>query len=131
VAFVAISSNEKVLLAVALLNTAGIFIHIGISYYFAYSKMEVMLFHLRNCPAVTHRVPSLKLGASGRMYVFIAITAVLAMPRRLVRIGSASAEDIENFPLDLKRKIIMLYWSCFALALVMLILTLIIEFEII
>lgn len=127
----AISGSEKILLTVSLLNTAGIFIHIGISYYFAHSKMELMLSHLKNCPAVMLRTPSLKLGYSGKMYVFIAITAVLAMPRRLVRIGSASAEDIDNFPADLKRKIIMLYWSCLALTAVMCVLAVIVEFELV
>ena len=128
---VAISAGEKVFLTVGLLNTLGVFIHVGISCYFAYNKMGVMLSHLTNCPAVTRRVPSLQLGLLGRMYVFVAITAVLAMPRRLVRMGSANAEDIESFPLGLKRKIIMLYWSCLVLTLIMLALSLVVELELI
>ncbi|HEX8595622.1 MAG TPA: hypothetical protein VF682_20465 [Pseudomonas sp.] len=127
----AISTNEKIFLIVGLLDFSGIFIYLGISYYLASTKMELMLFHLSNCRAVMSRTPSLRLGLTGKMYVFAGIIAVLTMPRRLIRKGGANAEDIANFPPGLRRKIVVLNWSGVALLLVMCVLWLIIEFELI
>jgi len=119
------------MLTVGLLNFSGTFLYIGISYYFAHTKMDLMLSYLKNCPSVTLRRPSLALGLSGKFYVFIAITAVLTVPRRMIRIGGASAEDIANFPTDLRRKIIWLHWSGMTMLLILCVLALIVEFELI
>ena len=127
----AISAAEKVILTVGLLNFSGIFLYLGISYYFALTKMDLMLSYLKNCPSVTLRIHSLKLGLSGKMYVFAGISAVLIMPHRMIRIGGASAEDIANFPPDLRRKIIWLQWGGMMMQLIMFVLWLIVEFELV
>jgi hypothetical protein len=128
---VAISASEKVFLGVGLLNFAGALLYLGISYYFALTKMDLMLPYLKNSPSVMLRIHSLKLGLSGKMYVFAGISAVLMMPHRMIRIGGASAEDIANFPPDLRRKIIWLQWGGMTMLLIMSVLWLIIEFELI
>ena len=126
-----VSAGDKIIAFFAVVNFIGIFFYIGVSYYFCLTKMNLMLSYLKNCPSVTLRRPSLALGLSGKFYVFIAITAVLTVPRRMIRIGGASAEDIANFPTDLRRKIIWLHWSGMTMLLILCVLALIVEFELI
>ncbi len=127
----AISAAEKLILTVGLLNFAGLFVYLGVFYYFVFTKMDFMVSHLKNCPLVMNRINSLRSGLPGKMYVFGAITAVLTVPGRMIRIGGASAEDIENFPADLKRKIVVLHWSGMTALLIMCVLWLIIELELV
>ncbi|MPR03130.1 hypothetical protein F0169_14240 [Pseudomonas sp. MAFF 212408] len=77
----------------------------------AYTKMELMLSHLKNCPAVMIRAPFKSAGTWGRMFVLGAIMGVMTVPRLYLRDGGASSEDLKNFPARLKRKLIVVHWG--------------------
>jgi hypothetical protein len=53
------------------------------------------------------------------MHVLAVITGLMVMPGNFLRDGGANAEDLNNFPVDLKRKLIVLFWTNGVLLLVM------------
>jgi hypothetical protein len=81
--------------------------------------MDRMLDHLKNCPTIMIRTFLINTGPWGRLIVLGAITGLMITPRIHLRIGGASAEDLNNFPADLKRKLIVLYWTIGILVLAM------------
>jgi hypothetical protein len=108
-----VSTADKVFLCLGLIDFGGIFVWIGIALHLAYTKMDLMLAHLKHCPAVMIRAPFKDGGPSGRLFVQGAIMGLMTTPRLYLRDGGASAEDLKNFPADLKRKLIVLHWgSC-------------------
>ncbi|MBV7512630.1 hypothetical protein [Pseudomonas sp. PDM25] len=114
-----ISTADKIFLCVGLIDFVGIFIIIGISLHLAYTKMDVMLNHLQNCPAVMIRAPLRNGGPWGNMFLLGAIMGVMTTPRLYLRDGGASAEDLKNFPAVLRRKLIVLQWTGWGFLLVM------------
>jgi hypothetical protein len=88
---------------------AGIFVCIGISLYFAYFKMDELLKYLENCPAVLGRAALLDFGFKGRLFVLGGIIAVLDKPAMYVSAGGADVGDLERFPADLRRNLLLLY----------------------
>ena len=114
-----ISTADKIFLCVGLIDFVGIFIIIGISLHLAYTKMDVMLNHLQNCPAVMIRAPLRNGGPWGNMFLLGAIMGVMTTPRLYLRDGGASAEYLKNFPAVLRRKLIVLQWTGWGFLLVM------------
>lgn len=114
-----ISTADKIFLCVGLITFGGIFLVIGASLHLAYTKMDVMLDHLKNCPAVMIRAPFRNGGPWGNMFVLGAIMGVMTTPRLYLRDGGACVEDLKNFPVSLKRKLLILQWTGWALLLAM------------
>ncbi|MDY7563567.1 hypothetical protein QN400_00870 [Pseudomonas sp. RTC3] len=106
-----VSTADKVFLCVSLSGFAGVFVFLGIALHLAYTKMDMMLDHLKNCPAVMIRAPFKNGGPAGRLFVLGAIMGLMTVPRLYLRDGGASAEDLKSFPADLKRKLIVLHWG--------------------
>ncbi|CAI8910689.1 Transmembrane protein [Pseudomonas sp. IT-P171] len=113
------SSGDTIFLVIGLIDFAGALISIGISLHLAYTKMDVMLNHLQNCPAVMIRAPLRNAGPWGNMLLLGAIMGVMTTPKLYLRDGGANAEDLKNFPADLKRKLIVLQWTGWGLLLIM------------
>lgn len=114
-----LSSGDTIVLVIGLIYFVGAFISIGISLHLAYTKMDVMLNHLQNCPAVMIRAPLRNAGPWGNMLLLGAIMGVMTTPKIYLRDGGANAEDLKNFPADLKQKLIVLQWTGWGLLLVM------------
>ena len=114
-----LSSGDTIVLVIGLIYFVGAFISIGISLHLAYTKMDVMLNHLQNCPAVMIRAPLRNAGPWGNMLLLSAIMGVMTTPKIYLRDGGANAEDLKNFPADLKQKLIVLQWTGWGLLLVM------------
>lgn len=105
-----VSTAEKVYLCVGLIGFAGVFVYLGCAMHLVYTKMELMLGHLKNCPAVMIRAPFKNGGPWGKMFVLVGIMAVIIAPRLYLLDGGASSEDLKNFPARLKRKMIVMHW---------------------
>lgn len=110
---------DKVFLVIGLIYFAGAFISIGIALHLAYTKMDLMLNHLKNCPVVMIRAPFRNGGPWGNMLLLGAIMGVMTTPRLYLRDGGACSDDLMNFPADLKRKLVILQWTGWGLLLVM------------
>lgn len=126
-----LGTADKIFLAIGLIDFGGLFIIIGISLHLAYTKMDLMLDHLQNCPAVMRRAPFRNGGPWGNMFLLGAIMGVMTTPRLYLRDGGACAEDLKNFPINLKRKLITLQWIGWGLLLIMFGLVAIAELELI
>jgi hypothetical protein len=61
----------------------------------------------------------------GRMQLIGNISSILTFPRFFLKRGLASAEDIDSFPLSLKRQLVMLQWSFIGLIVAMVLLVII------
>lgn len=114
-----LNTAEKIYLCVALIDFGGLFICIGIGLHLAYTKLDLMLGHLKNCPAVTNRAFLASAGPWGRLFVLGGIMGLMTSPKLYLRDGGASLEDLKSFPTDLKRKLVILQWVGWVLLLVM------------
>ncbi|WPX62086.1 hypothetical protein [Pseudomonas sp. MH10] len=114
-----VSTADKIFLCVGLVNFGGIFIWIAIALYLAYTKMDLMLGHMKNSPIVIIRVFLIHTGLWGRLYVFGLIMGMMVTPGMALRRGAVSAEDFKNFPANLKRQLIVMQWAGWGLLLVM------------
>ncbi|MFW0758159.1 hypothetical protein ACN1C3_26135 [Pseudomonas sp. H11T01] len=110
---------DKIFLCVGLIDFGGLFVLLGIALHLAYTKTDVMLNHLKNCPAVMIRAPFKNGGPWGRLFLLGAIMGVVTTPRIYLRDEGASTEDLKSFPAHLKRKLVVLQWADWGLLFVM------------
>lgn len=85
----------------------GMILGLAVALYLAYAKLDLMLGYLRNCPAVMVRAPFKNGGPAGRLFVLSGIIGVVVTPRIYLRDGGAVQEDLDNFPADLKRLLVV------------------------
>lgn len=110
---------DKVLLTIAVVDLAGIFLWIGICLHLAYTKMDLILERLKNCSAIMVRAPLRHGGPWGKLLLVGGISGIVTFPSFYMKRGELSSEDLANFPMPLKRKLIALQWSVIGLLLVM------------
>ena len=126
-----VSTADKIFLCVGLIDFGGLFIWIGIALHLAYTRMDLMLVHLKNCPAVMSRVFLIGTGPWGRLHVFGLIMGLMVVPSVFLRNGAASAEDLKNFPAALKHKLVVMQWASWVRLLVMCGIAAVAEFDLV
>lgn len=87
----------------------GIFIYLGVSLYIAYTKMDRMLACFKNSPYIMIRAPMINGGPWGRLLVLREIVGVIQMPGFYIPDGDVCPEDIDQFPKQLKARLIILH----------------------
>lgn len=110
---------DQVLLVIGIADIVGLMVWIGACLHLAYTKMDVMLEHLKNSPAITAWAPMRQGGPWGKLLLIGGISGLVTFPGPQLKTGQLSAEDLANFPDDLKRKLIRLYWGVIGLLLIM------------
>ncbi|MED7670634.1 hypothetical protein GXB78_25850 [Pseudomonas moraviensis subsp. stanleyae] len=110
---------DKVLLAIAVADIAGLILWIGVCLHLAYTKVDLMLEHLKNCSAIMSRAPLRHGGPWGKLLLVGGISGIVTFPRFYLKRGELSSEDLARFPAPLKRKLAVLQWSVIGLLLVM------------
>jgi len=110
---------DKVLLTIAIADLAGLVLWIGVCLHLAYTKMDLMLEHLKNCSAIMTRAPLRHGGPWGKLLLVGGISGIVTFPNFYLKRGELSSEDLANFPAPLKRKLVVLQWSVISLLLVM------------
>ncbi|WP_426157885.1 hypothetical protein [Pseudomonas sp. TSRC2-2] len=110
---------DKVLLLIAVVDIAGLILWIGVCLHLAYSKLDLMLEHLKNCSAITTRAPLRHGGPWGKLLLVGGISGIVTFPGFHLKRGELSSEDLASFPAPLKRKLAVLQWSVIGLLLVM------------
>lgn len=110
---------DTVLLSIALIDLAGIILWIGVCLHLAYTKMDLMLDHLKNCSAIMTRAPLRHAGPWGKLLLVGGISGIVTFPEFYLKRGELSSEDLAHFPSPLKRKLVALQWSVICLLLVM------------
>lgn len=116
---VSLNVVDKVLLSIAIVDLAGLILWIGFCLHLAYTRMDLMLEHVKNCSAVTARAPLRHGGPWGNLLLVGGISGILTFHLFYLKRGELSSEDLANFPASLKRKLVVLQWSVISLLLVM------------
>ena len=104
-----VSAADKIFLGVSLISFGGLFVFLGVALHLAYTKMDMMLDHLKNCPAVMNRASFKNGGPWGRLFVLGGIVGVIKTPGLYIPDGGACIEDVAKFPGALKVRLITLY----------------------
>jgi len=110
---------DNVLLSIAIADLAGLVLWIGVCLHLAYTKMDLMLEHLKNCSAIMTRAPLRHRGPWGKLLLVGGISGIVTFPKFYLKRGVLNSEDLANFPAPLKRKLAVLQWSVIFLLLVM------------
>ncbi|PTT96303.1 hypothetical protein DBR45_44485 [Pseudomonas sp. HMWF031] len=87
------------------------FVWLVVALQMAYTKMDALLQYLKNSPAITVLAFWKHAGPSGRLRMIGNIAHYVSSPRRGIENGTISAEDIENLPAPIKRKLVILRHS--------------------
>ncbi|AKA23485.1 hypothetical protein PCL1606_20320 [Pseudomonas chlororaphis] len=92
---------------------------LGICLHMAYTKMDLMLEHLKTS-AVLSTLTTLRHGGPwGKLILVGSISGFVTFPNFYLKRGWVSAEDLLGFPAALKRKLVMLQWTALGLMVVM------------
>lgn len=97
----------------------GMFVWVGIALHMAYTQLDLMLTHLKNCSAIMIRAPLRQGGPWGKLLLVGGISGIVTFPGFYLKRGGMSVEDLSNLPVALKRKLAVLQWSVIALLMVM------------
>lgn len=81
----------------------------------AYTKMDFILEHLKNCTAIRARVPLRHGGPWGKLMLIGGISGIITFPGFYLKRGELSLDDLLAFPDVLKRKLIFMHWSALGL----------------
>ncbi|MGH8386415.1 MAG: hypothetical protein ACRESJ_13110 [Pseudomonas sp.] len=117
-----ISVADKIFMSAALINFGGIFVCIGIVFHMAYTKMDLMLEHMKNSSIVTLHAPLRYGGPWGKLLLIGWIASALTSPRYYLKHGSLSIDDLANFPVSLRRRLVVTKWTATLLLAAMLLL---------
>ncbi|AJO79754.1 hypothetical protein [Pseudomonas sp. MRSN 12121] len=114
-----LNTADKIFLVIGLVDFAGIFMVLGICLHMAYTKMDLMLEHLKTS-AVLSTLTTLRHGGPwGKLILVGSISGFVTFPSFYLKRGWVSAEDLQGFPAALKRKLVMLQWTALGLMVVM------------
>ncbi|QNH80578.1 hypothetical protein GGD92_08045 [Pseudomonas protegens] len=94
-------------------------IWIGVCLHLAYTRMDEILELLKNCSAVMNRAPLRHGGPWGKLLLIGGISGVITFPGVYLKHGGVSVEDLNNFPVRLKRKLAVLQWCVIGLLVMM------------
>ena len=98
------------------------FICIGIALYLSYTKGDLMSSHFKNSSSLLTFGIYRRTSLYGRLQLVGNISSILTFPGFFLKRGLANAEDIDSFPLPLKRQLVMLQWSFIGLVVAMVLL---------
>lgn len=90
-------------------------IWIAIMLHMAYTKMDFILEHLKNCKAIMARVPLRHGGPWGKLMLAGGISGIITFPGFYLNRGELCPNDLLAFPHLLRRKMIILHWSALVL----------------
>lgn len=91
------------------------FIWIGVALYMAYTKMDVVLGCLKNSSSVMSMASLRHGGPWGKLLLVGGVSGFVTFPGFYLKRGSINAEDVNNFPAPLRRKLVALQWTVIGL----------------
>lgn len=97
----------------------SMFVWIGVALHMAYTKLDMMLEHLKNCAAIMVRAPLRHGGPWGKLMLIGGISGIITFPGFYLRRGELSLKDLQSFPSPIKRKLAILQWSVWGLLIAM------------
>ena len=97
----------------------SIFVWIGVALHMAYTKLDMMLEHLKNCTAIMVRAPLRHGGPWGKLMLIGGISGIITFPGFYLRRGELSLKNLQSLPSPIKRKLAILQWSVWGLLIAM------------
>lgn len=97
----------------AVLMAIGIWI--ALMLHVAYTKMDFILEHLKNCKAIMALAPLRHGGPWGNLMLTGGIAGIITFHGFYLRRGELSIDDLQAFPPLLKRRLIIMHWSALGL----------------
>jgi len=116
---------DVIFIGVCGLVIIGQFLCIGAALYLSHTKGDFMSSHFKNSSFLLTLGIYRRSSLYGRMQLIGNISSILTFPRFFLKRGLASAEDIDSFPLSLKRQLVILQWSFIGLIVAMVLLVII------
>lgn len=93
----------------------GMIAWIAICLHLAYTRIDGILEHLKNCTAVTDRAPLRDGGPWGKLLLIGGISGIVTFPNFFVKRGEADSSDLQKLPSNIRRKLVFLQWSVWGL----------------
>lgn len=109
------SSAEFIFGCVGGVVLLSLIIWIGVALHLAYTQMDLMLEHLKNCSAIMARAPLRHGGPWGKMLLVGGISGIVTFPSFYLNRGELNVDDLRRFPVPLKRKLAIMQWSVIGL----------------
>ncbi|NUU33634.1 hypothetical protein [Pseudomonas sp. C2B4] len=106
-----ISVASALFVASGLFFFGGAIVVLGVVVYIGHTKGDILSDHFKNSsPVIT--IPALiDKGLRGKTRLVCSVSSVVTFPRFFLKHGIVNAEDLENFPKDLRRKLVALQWA--------------------
>jgi hypothetical protein len=101
--------TDQALVSVWLIGLGGTIVFFVGALHIAYTKMDMMLGHLKNCPFIMNQLFLNHAGPRERLMVLGSIVSVVKAPGFYIPDGGVSIDDIANFPEPLKQRLIKIY----------------------
>lgn len=89
----------------------GVLVWISIALHLAYTKIDLILTHLKNCPAIMVRAPLRHGGPWGKLLLVGGISGIITFPNFYLKRGELNADDLSKLPFMLRRKLLIMHWS--------------------
>ncbi|GLK89381.1 hypothetical protein GCM10017655_24430 [Pseudomonas turukhanskensis] len=114
-----LSLADKIYVAAVLIDVGGLLILFGVCLHMAYTKMDLLLEHLKNCKGVTMRAPLRHCGIWGNFLLIGGISGLVTFPKLHLKIGLLDVKDLQDLPHAIKRKLAILQWSTIVMLLIL------------
>lgn len=119
------STAEYIAGHIAIVIILSLFFFLAVALHMAYTKIDLIVEHLKNCTAIMARAP-LKHGEPwGRLLLIGGISGILTFPNFYLKRGELCPEDLKKFSALLKRKLVVMQWAILILVVGMFLLALI------
>jgi hypothetical protein len=106
-----ISIADALFLILGLVIFAGALIIFGVVVYLGHTKGDAMSEYFKNSSSVITISKRIDPGLRGKIRLICSASSVVTFPRFFLKHGLVSAEDIDQFPKDLRRKLVVLQWA--------------------
>ncbi|MBD0680198.1 hypothetical protein DM828_27340 [Pseudomonas umsongensis] len=106
-----VSVADALFLASGLVVFGGALVVFGVALHLGYTKGDVMSEHFQNSSPLITVAVRIDKGLRGKTRMVYSISSVVTFPRFFLKRGLVTAEDIDNFPHDLRRKLVVLQWT--------------------
>ncbi|MBP5070509.1 MULTISPECIES: hypothetical protein [Pseudomonas] len=100
---------DSIFLCLGLIDFSALLVWLGVGLYMAYTDMGEMLERLKNSPVIMSRASFKDAGPAGRLFLMGSVIGVISWPGMYIRDGGASVDDVNSFPLGLKRRLMVWY----------------------
>ena len=106
-----ISVADALFLTSGLIVFGGALVVFGVALHLGYTKGDALSEHFQNSSPLITVSARIDTGLRGKTRLVYSISSVVTFPRFFLKRGMVTAEDLDNFPHDLKRKLVVLQWT--------------------